>query len=464
MIGITGWGCYIPWYRLSGATLKAAWGGSAKGSCSLANHDEDPVTMAAEAALECLTGHDPLEVDRLFFASASAPYQEHLNAAIVAAVADLRDDIQTSDYSGTTRAATSALRAAYNAVGADDATQVMVAASDMRMARPGDPLERELGDGACALMVGRGEPVAVFKGFYSTSKMFLDYWRTQSDTFIQSGEAKFIGDKGVSAHLPEVLGDLLESMDLAREEIAHVVYNSPTQRSRKGLNKVLGFSNETYLDQSPQASIGNTGNAAVMLELMAVLGRAKPGDKILMLNYGSGADAVLLEATDRISTFQCTLNEQIQRCKEIESYIKYLNFRKLLPQEQLNVWTALPVMWREEKPNIRLLAKKCKSCGAIQYPPRVICWSCKHDQFSTYKLKRKGKVYSFTRDHMPPNPDAPTCMVSVDLDGGGRFYTQATDVDSEKVQIGIDMELVFRKIHEGGGFNNYFWKFRPVGT
>jgi hydroxymethylglutaryl-CoA synthase len=50
----------------------------------------------------------------------------------------------------------------------------------------------------------------------------------------------------------------------------------------------------------------------------------------------------------------------------------------------------------------------------------------------------------------------------VDMQGGGRVYAQMTDINKKDVKIGMDVELVFRKIHEGGGFNNYWWKFRPV--
>ncbi len=463
MIGIIGWGCYIPRYRLTGEQFKAAWGSGGKGSRAVASYDEDALSMAAEAALESLFGHDPLEVDRLYFASCSAPYREHLNAALVAGVADLRDDIFTCDFSGSLRAGTSALRAAYDAVKADAAEHVMVTISDVRLALPGDAMEQELGDGAAALLVGRGSPVAVFKGFYSTSKIFLDYWRRSEDSFIQSGDPKFIGDKGIGIHVPEALNLLLESMDIAKEEISAVVYYSPNMRSRRGLNKALNFPPDKYLDDPPQARIGNTGTAQVFLELLAALSQARPGDRIVMLNYSSGADAILIEVTDEIEKFKTSLHDQIEKARPLKSYEKYLSFRGILPGEKLNVWTALPVLWREEKPNIRLLAKKCKVCGAIQYPPREICWQCSsHDQFETVKLNRRGKIYTFTHDYLPPNPDLPTTMVSADMQGGGRVYAQMTDIDKKEVKIGMDVELVFRKIHEGGGFNNYWWKFRPV--
>jgi 3-hydroxy-3-methylglutaryl CoA synthase len=330
------------------------------------------------------------------------------------------------------------------------------------MAPPGDPGERSLGDGAGALLIGTNKPVAVFKQFLSNSYDFLDYWRTPKDQYLQVGDAKFITDKGIMVHLPEIAGQILEAMDLAKEEISAVVYYSPDMGTRRGLDKKLGFNKNAYLQENPQAVIGNTGNAQVFLGLLAALAKAKPGDKILVIGQGSGADAILLEVTEHIADFKTSLSDQIAKGRAISSYAKYLRFRHILPQEDINVWASAPVLLREEKPNVRRLAKKCKACGAVQFPLRYKCWNCGGQEMGTVKLSRKGEVFTFTLDTLVPNPDPPTPMVSVDLEGGGRLYTQMTDVDQKKVEIGMKVELVFRKLHEGGGFNNYFWKFRPA--
>lgn len=461
MIGITGWGCYVPRGRLTGELFAQAFGGSNKGSRSVANHDEDCVTMASEAALECLTGHDPLEVDRLYFASTTAPYLEHQNAAIIAAVSDLRDNVMPADFGGSLRAGTAALRAAHDAVKAEQAVSVMVAAADSRLAAPGDPAERTIGDAAASLLVGRDRPVAVFKAFFSTSRAFLDAWRRPGDRFLQSGDPKFITDLGIMAQLPEVVDEMFKALDLARSEVSAVVYYAPDMKVRRGLDKKLGFPPAAYPAELPQAEIGDTGCAQVFLSLLAALEKAKPGDRIVVISQGSGADAILLEVTEEIKNFKTSLRAQIAAGRAISSYARYLQFRKLLPTEEINVWASAPVLWREEKPNIRRLAKKCKQCGAVQFPLRRLCWNCGGAEMSTVKLSRRGEVFTFALDNLVPNPDPPTPMVSVDLEGGGRLYAQMTDVDPKSVKIGMKVELVFRKIHEGGGFNNYFWKFRP---
>jgi hydroxymethylglutaryl-CoA synthase len=462
MIGITGWGCYVPRYRLSGETLAQAWGGGKGGSRSVASYDEDSVTMACEATLECLAGRDPQSVSRVYFASTSPAYLEHQNAAIISAVADLPQDTMVADFGGSLRAGLTALRAAYDAVKAEEAQSVLVAAADLRQALPGDPAERSLGDAAGAFLIGRDNPIAVIKGVYSDSRLFIDYWRRQEDKFVQAGDAKFINDKGILVHLPEAAKAILDRMDLAKNDVAAVVYYAPDGGMRKSLDKALGFAPETYLKEDPQAVVGNSGNAQVFLGLLAALAKSKPGDKILVMSHGSGVDGILLEVTEHIGRFQSSLAAQLGKGRPLASYAKFLAFRKLVPQEELNVWASPVVLWREEKVNVRRWGKKCKGCGEVNFPPRFRCWNCESDQMEDVKMPRQGEVFTFTLDTLPPNPDPPTPMVSVALEGGGRLYAQMVDVDAKAVKIGMKVEMVFRRIHDGGGYHNYFWKFRPA--
>ena len=84
MAGITSMGVYIPMYRLKHDEIARMWGVHAVGGeKAVAGYDEDPVTMAVAAARECLKSDAGLP-EGLFFASTTAPYQEKLNAAIIA--------------------------------------------------------------------------------------------------------------------------------------------------------------------------------------------------------------------------------------------------------------------------------------------------------------------------------------------------------------------------------------------
>src|SRR5215831_13809243 len=85
-VGITGIGVHVPRYRLSGATLGAVWGGSGGGTRAVANHDEDSLTMAAEAGLAALGNGGSAGLDLVCFSSTTSPYSEKSAAAVIASV------------------------------------------------------------------------------------------------------------------------------------------------------------------------------------------------------------------------------------------------------------------------------------------------------------------------------------------------------------------------------------------
>ena len=53
-------------------------------------------------------------------------------------------------------------------------------------------------------------------------------------------------------------------------------------------------------------------------------------------------------------------------------------------------------------------------------------------------------------------------MAVIDMDGGGRLYLQVTDARPEEIGMDTVIELCFRRLSEGGGNHNYFWKAKPV--
>jgi uncharacterized OB-fold protein len=76
---------------------------------------------------------------------------------------------------------------------------------------------------------------------------------------------------------------------------------------------------------------------------------------------------------------------------------------------------------------------------------------------------KKGPLFTFSVDERTVlAPELPNVLSVVNLEGGGRFYGVMTDRDPQKIELGMPMELSFRRMHEGSGFHNYFWKSRPV--
>jgi uncharacterized OB-fold protein len=106
---------------------------------------------------------------------------------------------------------------------------------------------------------------------------------------------------------------------------------------------------------------------------------------------------------------------------------------------------------------------RCDACGLIQYPTAQVCLACEaREQMTPHKLGRRGQIFTFTVDHLIANTEPPLPMAVVDMDGGGRLYLQVTDFAGDEVAIDQAVQLTYRRLHDGGGNHNYYWKARPL--
>ena len=305
MAGITSIGAYIPIYRLNREEIGKIWGGrGAGGAKAVAGYDEDTVTMAVAAAINCLS-RGGVDADGLFLATTSAPYREKLSAAIIASAADLKEECQAADFTDSLRAGTAALKAAYDAVKAGSAKNVVVVATDTRQGAAKGTLEQTLGDGAAALMIGTEKVIAEIEGSYSLFSDFTDIWRTDEDKFPRSAEGRFIDEVGYLPTMQSVIEGLLKKSKLKINDFTSVVYYASDARQHAALARRLKL-DKAQVQDPLYNDIGNTGTAAAFLMLAAALEKAKPGDKILFAGYGDGADAFVLRVTDEIKKFQKT--------------------------------------------------------------------------------------------------------------------------------------------------------------
>ena len=109
--------------------------------------------------------------------------------------------------------------------------------------------------------------------------------------------------------------------------------------------------------------------------------------------------------------------------------------------------------WRESPRRYRLEAAKCKKCGKVFFPPRLICDACKHEEFETIVLPNTGKIVTFTEIHVPASnfsDEAPLAYGIVELDNETKMSVQFTDCAYEELKIGAPVRIEFRKIQEDG--------------
>jgi 3-hydroxy-3-methylglutaryl CoA synthase len=472
MVGITSVGAYIPMYRLNREEISRMWRTKGiGGEKAVAGYDEDTVTMAVAAAQDCM-GRSGKMVRGLYFATTTAPYKEKQSAAIIASVIDLDRKCATADFTNSLRAGTTALKSALHAVKSGSADQVLVTASDFRTGAPKGRFEQLLGDGAAALAIGSSEVIADIEGCYSIFNEFADVWRTEADSFVRSGEGRFIDDVGYFPTMQEVISKLMKTYSLSPGDFSKIVFSASDNRQHADLAKQLGF--KTSQVQDPLfTQIGNTGTAGALVMLVAALEEANPEDRILFANYGDGSDAFIFRVTKAIAGTHARpqMKDRLARKRSID-YGTYLNWRDLIPFEVSNLpergEPSLASRWRERKVIASLSGVKCKKCGTPQIHPIGqtvrVCIVCQSkDEFDEYKFSdKKGTLFTYSIDHLQPTKNPPGVNGVVDFDGGGRLICELTDCDINQVKIGMPVEMTFRKFSGGKGIVNYFWKAKPL--
>ena len=467
-VGISAHGIYIPRCRIGRDILAKEWGiPSMGGERAVTNYDEDSLTMAVEASLNCIANKDPRKIEGLYFASTNPPYREKQVATTVASAVDLSKEIRTADFSDSLRAGTSALIAALDAVRAGTAKKLLVVAADCRMGEPDSPTEQMVGDGAGAVLLDTEDVIAEILDSYSLADEFLGTWRLDNRQFIQSFPGSFEMKYGYTRVMGEVLKKAFAKFGLKPQDIAKAVIYSPNPRGLAGIVGKAGFDPKSQIQDSFWLQLGDTGTAAPLIMLSAALEGAKPGDKILLVSYGDGSDAFLLQATAAIEKFKVKkgINGQITNKLSISSYGKYTRFRNLAIKETPSEpsVTSPVVFFRDEKQLLPLYGERCNKCSTLQYPRDRVCVECgSKDNFTDIKLARDGKVFTFTHDYLAICPDPPYTQAVIDLSGNCRIYLSMTDCNPDAVAIDMPVELTFRKIHDSYGFHNYFWKARPI--
>jgi 3-hydroxy-3-methylglutaryl CoA synthase len=483
MIGIKAYGVSIPYYRMNRGEIHQTWltlPSPVKGERTVANFDEDSLTMAVAAGIDCLTGLERQRVDGIFCSSTTFPYKEKLTSAIAATALDLRRDIRAADFSNSLRSGTIAINAALDAVSAGSLENVLVTASDYRLGAPGSDLEQSIGDGGAALLLGKGDVIAEVKDRYTFTDEFCGMWRSHEDNFVRLWEDRMVHDEGYSKVMTEIIPAFLNRLGLTVQDLNKVVFDVPADaRRHAGLAKTLGLTKEQL--QSPFLEvIGNTGTALGTMMLVAALDEAKSGDKILFASYGNGADVFLFQATSAIERVKNkgTFAKQLNTKAMIYNYSTYLKWRNLVPLAEASrpslPPTSISNLHRNEKILLRLYGVKCKKCGTVQYTqagmfsssvmPERICIECgAKDDFEDCSFAgKKGAVFSYTQDRLTAAMDPPLTVAIVDFEGGGRGAFEVTDRTPREIEVGMPVEMTFRHLFYDRGIHNYYWKVKPI--
>ncbi|MCL6612734.1 MAG: OB-fold domain-containing protein [Peptococcaceae bacterium] len=468
MVGIVSFGSYVPFNRLERKRIAEAVGEpAAPGEKAVANYDEDSVSMAVEAALDCLAGFSAGEVGNLYFATTTAPYREKQSSSTIAAALDVPANVRTLDFTGSLRSGSGALLAGFDAVKAGSG-KVLVTCADCRLGAPQSQWEQVCGDGAAAFLLGDGWVIASLEGSRSTSAEVFSQWRSDSDRFIASWEERFYVTQGYNRYVKDTVGALLKEKGLEPKDIARIVLYGPNPRYQAALAQSMGFAMSQVQD-SLFMTVGLAGAANVPMMLAAALEEAKPGDYILAATFGEGCDALLFRATDNAGNLppRRGVSGFVRSKKNTLIYHTYLKWRRIVetepPRRPDPARPSAPAMFRERRKKYAFYGSRCRACGTPQFPPQRVCVHCRaRDEMEQYCfVGRPARVATYTIDHLTFSQDPPAVFAVVDFEGGGRMICEMTDCDIARIDIGMEVEMSFRRLYEAGGVSNYFWKARP---
>lgn len=474
--GILAFGAYIPFRRLqrSAAYAANAWfapglKGAAKGERATASWDEDPITMAVEAARDLLGESDRSRVAALSLASTTLPFADRLNAGVVKEALNLSDAVFATDQTGSQRCATSALIGALNG-----SSTHLVLASDLRKARPASEAELSQGDAAAAILVGQGDVVARLIGSHSVTVDFVDHFRSQGQDFDYTWESRWIRDEGHTKLLGGALKDALKKLGLTGADIDAAVIPITVRGVPESLAKQAGIRPEAVAD-TLSSQVGDTGAAHPLLLLAAALEKAKPGQKILLAGFGQGADILVFETTEALARQPKRLGVagHVARAQKTDNYMRFLFHRGLLDLErgmraEMDQKQPGTTLYRNRKTVLGLVGGRCSKTGTVQFPKSDIGVNPNDRTQGTqedYPLaERRAKIVTYTADSLSYSPDPPVYYGGIDFEGGGRLVAEFADCSAEDIEVGREMRMVFRIKAEDElrNFTKYFWKAAPV--
>jgi uncharacterized OB-fold protein len=291
-------------------------------------------------------------------------------------------------------------------------------------------------------------------------------WRRSDDRYVRSFEAKAETRYGYVQSAVQAGKTALKKGGVAPGDLAKAVITAGDPMSLGGVAKSLGLKSD-QLEDILFFSVGSPGAPLVLMMLAGALEQAKAGDTLLVVNSGDGADAFLVELGEGFAPAagRKGLAGHLLQRRSLPNYTAYAQRRKLMKRDEPDPRGSAVTYWRDTDIVLNFHGGRCGKCGVVQYPIPRLCNECAaKDQIQEVKLAKTGRVYTFTLDHLEAGQyvNTPVPRLVVDLEGGGRVFLSMTDADPREVKIGMAVEVIFRRLHEGAGFHNYYWKCRPV--
>ncbi len=351
MAGIAGYGAFIPRFRLRVDDIWDVWmnqidppgvikemrGLEEKAVC---RWDEDAVTMAVAAAKAAVERAriSADDVEALFFGSCTNPYASKASVTGIAEALTARREIISADLQFATKSGTAAMQVCAAMLDSGRAKYALAIGSDAlsRHVPPNDTLEYSAGSAAAALVMSRENVIAEIEDMYTYNTHTPEFFRLDGERYIKhaaSEDGQYLW--GYEEHVNKAVQNYFTKAGGTARDFAYLAISSPDGALPLKVGQELGFDARQITPGLFVSQIGDCGSASSLLSLIAVLGKAEPGQRILVVSYGFGAgcDVISLRATDLLSQ-QRKQESTYPSLQEMVGDKEYLNYAQYLRQER----------------------------------------------------------------------------------------------------------------------------------
>ena len=306
-VGIYGYGAYVPRYLIEDSTIASIWGRSTYPikSKSFPSYDEDTITIAYEAARIAIeSSKAPKEkIGAIYIGSESKPYAVKPSGTVLVDALGLPNTILSADYEFACKAGTEAMQTIAGLVSSKMIDMGIAIGADTAQGRPGDELEYTAAAGGAAFIISRVEEgvLAVLEASYSYVTDTPDFWRRSGEKYPRH-LYRFTGEPAYFHHIMSSVKGLFEKYGYTPKDFKYAIFHQPNAKFPQRVAFKLGFNRDQIKPGLMSPIIGNTYSGSSLVGLAATLDVSKPGDKILLASFGSGAgsDSFVFEVTELI--------------------------------------------------------------------------------------------------------------------------------------------------------------------
>ncbi len=341
MVGIITYGVYIPRYRIKVDEIARVWGANAaeiSGGLgvfekSVPDMDEDTATIAVEAARNALARRkiDPEEIGAVYVGSESHPYAVKPTACTVGEAIGATPNMTAADFEFACKAGTAGIQTCMGLVKSKMITYGLAIGSDVAQGAPSDALEYTAAAGGAAFLIGRDDPIAIIHHTCSYTTDTPDFWRREGQDYPRHS-GRFTGDPGYFKHVEGATRLLFGQKKKSAQDYEYAVFHQPNAKFPQKVAKALGFKPEQIRPGLVVPRLGNTYSGSSPIGLAATLDIAKPGDRIFVASFGSGAgsDAFDIEVTDAIEggAFRRDAAPSVEELLKNPIYLDYAHYAR----------------------------------------------------------------------------------------------------------------------------------------